>query len=219
MLLCRHLSDRGLPTFYDRDASQSANVRDVQYKDGDHWDTWHRAGYEKMYACLAIMRLGYDVFLSDIDLVILRNPWPHFMLDADFEYQVEVPFFESEIKPNVQINVGYFYAKNNAKMQEVFNRTIHWKRTKVSVEQDIVNMIKEEKLKNNEAIFLNYTDPKRSDAAPEDKLVLRMKPVLEFPSGGALVLLSFYLRKIGSTVREVHILFPRFGFARNGRDF
>ena len=109
-----------MPTFFNETSKTTSNERNVAYDTSNSTHVWARSGFEKIDAVLRLMNLGYDVFLSDVDLVILQNPWPHFVGDADLEYQVETMWMEVDVTPDIQINAGYFLAKSTAAMRDVF---------------------------------------------------------------------------------------------------
>lgn len=180
----RYLTARGVPTYFQQDITRASNVRNVQYNASEHNERWARAGFFKMHAVLNTLTLGYDAFLLDVDVIMLKNPWPHFVLDADLEYHVEVSMSEVEIKEDIQINMGFILAKSNDKTIDVFNRTLRADRTKGTIEQNVFNSITRGMLRQKEALFLNFSDPKLEEEPSEQKLIMRMKPILEFPSGG-----------------------------------
>lgn len=182
-----YLTDRGIPAYFDEDTHDSANARNVKYNISREHNLWTRSGFEKMHAVMRIMDLGYDVFLSDVDIAVVRNPWPHFKLDADIEYQADMRMMEEDITKFTVYNTGFFVAKNNAKTRALFNETIHRPRVHHSVDQEVFNQILWAKNKEDSTIWLNYTEPVRLGEwalGQEEKLVMRMLPFLEFPSGG-----------------------------------
>lgn len=200
-LCCRYLTNRGIPTFYE-DRIVETNTKNLSYDLSDRHQLWAQSSFEKHYVVLRLLEMDYDVFLSDIDIVIHRNPWPHFKRDADFEYQGEKLIFEEELNEDVIINTGFFLVKPTPKVKAMFNESLYYSHTKLQTAQTVMNKIYQKYKKMNKTMFLNYTDVYGDDIPTSDKMIFRVLPILEFASGGAFLNHAvfrevFHVRRVG----------------------
>lgn len=115
--------------------------------------------------------------------MLLQNPWPHFVGDADWEFQVEVVSSEVNSSADMLYNTGYFLAKPTRMMMNLFNESLYADVKAKTTAQVVINKLKNKLIEENVVDFLNETAPPRQTPLLDDRLVFRMKPILEFPVG------------------------------------
>lgn len=122
--------------------------------------------------------------------MLLQNPWPHFVRDADWEFQVEVLFSEVNASADMIYNTGYFLAKPTQMMKDLFNQSLYAEANSKTTGQRVMNILKNKLIEDNLVDFLNDTAPRRLEPLRDDRLVFRMKPILEFPVGSTYILFA-----------------------------
>lgn len=90
----------------------------------------------------AVLQRGYDFVFTDADIMWLRNPFPHFYPDADFQIACDSYDFGADDKRNSP-NGGFAYARSNERTIEFYK---FWYRSRESFpgrhDQDVLNKIK-----------------------------------------------------------------------------
>lgn len=104
--------------------------------------SFNRAGILKLHAVLVVLRLGVDVWLVDMDVAFIRDPWPAWNLALpDCDFDVFAYFHKAVSTASFKdFNSGYFRAKANERVIALFEDTIELSaKMRTEVEQTIIN--------------------------------------------------------------------------------
>ncbi|GMH17451.1 hypothetical protein Nepgr_019292 [Nepenthes gracilis] len=105
-----------------------------------------------------VLRLGYNFIFTDVDIMWLRNPFPHFYAEADFQIACD-HFNGNSSDINNFPNGGFNYIISN-------NRTVHfyefWYQSRLKYpgehDQDVLNKIKHDPTVRNIGLKMRFLD-------------------------------------------------------------
>ncbi|XP_027067775.2 uncharacterized protein At4g15970-like [Coffea arabica] len=114
---------------------------------------WRRLDFMR-----TILELGYNFIFTDSDILWLRNPFPRFYEDADFQIASDEYRFNST-DPNNKSNAGFIYVRSNNKTLQFYNFWYWSKDTYPGKnEQDVFNRLKKNPFISEIGLKMRFLD-------------------------------------------------------------
>lgn len=108
----------------------------------------------------SVLQMGYSFIFTDVDILWLRNPFPHFLPDGDFQIACD-HFYGNARSTKNKPNAGYYYARYNLKTIQLFK---YWDRSRLIYdeenEQDAFKHIRKNKIVGKIGVKIKYLDTK-----------------------------------------------------------
>ena len=140
---------------------------------------FNRAGVLKLHAVLVVLRLGVNVWLSDMDVAFIRNPWPAWNLALPCDMDM-IAYFHTEISSSESFkdfSTGFFRARANWLTMSFLEEAIDLSAKKPrEVEQVLANIVFQKWRSLNRTLLLQQSDASdnmHDPAAPSKERPLR----------------------------------------------
>lgn len=96
----------------------------------------------KSQLVLTILRLGYNVIFSDVDVALLQNPIPHLVsYQSDIVIQSDRPHFLRDAPLNYNINSGFYLVRPSARTVTAFRAILKYSQAIRRSEQKAFNYV------------------------------------------------------------------------------
>ncbi|PXF50048.1 Beta-arabinofuranosyltransferase RAY1 [Gracilariopsis chorda] len=96
----------------------------------------------KSQLVLSILRLGYNVIFSDVDVALLQNPIPHLLsYNSDIVIQSDRPHFLQDAPLNYNINSGFYLVRPSARTTTAFRAILKYSQAIRRSEQKAFNYV------------------------------------------------------------------------------
>ncbi|XP_050215587.1 uncharacterized protein At4g15970-like [Mercurialis annua] len=106
-----------------------------------------------------ILEMGYNFVFTDADVMWLRNPFPHFYPDADFQIACDYYSGNSSDKNNAP-NGGFNYVKSNPRTIQFYQFWYSSRKLYPEMhDQDVLNMIKFDPFIDKLGLKMIFLDP------------------------------------------------------------
>ena len=177
------------PTFakFYNVGTQAANFKKKQF---------NRAGVLKLHAVLVVLRLGVNVWLSDMDVAFIRDPWPAWNLELLCDMDMVAYFTAAPMSHETfrDFTTGFFRARANHVTIKFLQEAIELSAKKPGeVEQLLANIVFRKWKASNRTLFLQQLDSyerKPESGEPRSEHSLRWCTVTQCTHPNGLLRLS-----------------------------
>ncbi|EOA37473.1 hypothetical protein CARUB_v10011614mg, partial [Capsella rubella] len=107
----------------------------------------------------SMLKLGYNFLFTDMDTIWLRDPFPRFFADADFQIACDVFFNGNSSDTGNAANGGFKFVKSNRRTIKFYN---YWYESRLRFpgdnEQDVLNRIKADQYVKKTGLKMRFLD-------------------------------------------------------------
>ncbi|XP_010499661.1 PREDICTED: uncharacterized protein At4g15970-like [Camelina sativa] len=107
----------------------------------------------------SLLKLGYNFLFTDMDTIWLRDPFPRFVADADFQIACDVFFNGNHSDTHNSANGGFKFVISNRRTIEFYN---YWYESRLRFprenEQDVLNRIKDDQYVKKLGLKMRFLD-------------------------------------------------------------
>ncbi|XP_010478554.1 PREDICTED: uncharacterized protein At4g15970-like [Camelina sativa] len=107
----------------------------------------------------SLLKLGYNFLFTDMDTIWLRDPFPRFVADADFQIACDVFFNGNHSDTSNSANGGFKFVISNRRTIDFYN---YWYESRLRFpgenEQDVLNRIKDDQYVKKIGLKMRFLD-------------------------------------------------------------